>query len=662
MGFLIARIVGRLSLKQKLIACFILVAAIPLILTTMATSYLSHSALVDSIYKDNRQAARFLAREMDNALISTVQLLQTLAETADIQSMDKAKQLAIMKKVTSRSDIIKTIIVNDTKGVHTLRTQGNLARNGEREYFKQIADGADYAFSDIQIGSSTGQASLVIAVPIRDTQKNFQGALLGVIDLEQLSKNIATTKAGQSGYAFLVDRQGKIVTHPDRMKMQQMADFSHLAPVQGAISGQNGVAAYTDEEGEKLAGYSDITVSGWGVVVQQPMSEAMEKVNEIRLTGIILTLLVILFAVLVGIFASKVITKPIFELAGITRKLAAGDLTAKANVTAKDEMGQLAEAFNTMVEHLRQIIRTVTYTASQVASSSQQLSATANEAERAVNQVATTMTGFAQGSQKQTAEVEKTQKIADNLIEISRDAANKAMSASDLSADMARAAETGGSAAGNAIEKINEIKEVTVTTAEVVATLGEKSKQIGQILDVISGIAGQTNLLALNAAIEAARAGEQGRGFAVVAEEVRKLAEQSRQATEQISQIVCEIQQQTDEAIRAMDSGNSKVSEGVDVVQAAGQALQNILAQIGRSVSMISDINTASNQQLQGMQQMVSSAGNVAVIARESSIGAHTTAAAIEEVTASMEEINSAAEALAKMAGELQIMVTKFKL
>ena len=662
MGNFFTKVGDGFSLKKKLVIFFVLIAAVPLILTTLVTSYLSHTALIEAVYDNNEKVAASLAGDLNASLASDIQLLQAMADSSEIQSMDPMKQLPMMKKVEERSQDISTIIVNNAQGTHTVRTKGALAANWEREYFQKVLKGADYAISDIQIGNSTGKAALVIAVPIKDAQKKVVGALLGVIDFENLSKNILTTKSGENGFAFLVDHGGKVIVHPDQALMKEMADVSSLAPVEGALSGKSGTVSYDSQEGKKLAGYSNVELSGWGVVVQQPLDEVLAGASKVRTTGIISTLLAIVLAVMVGVLVAGVITRPIGELVGVTRKLAEGDLTVKASITTHDEMGQLAFAFNTMATDLQQLIRGGIHNADQVAASSQELSATANEAERATNQVAVTMTDFAQGSQKQMEEIGKTQQIVDDLTQVSKTVTEKAMSASTLSDDMAKHAERGGKAAHNAVAKINEIKEVTALTSVVVAALGEKSKQIGQILDVISGIAGQTNLLALNAAIEAARAGEQGRGFAVVAEEVRKLAEQSQQATRQIAQIIEAIKQQTDEAIQAMDSGNSKVNEGVDVVQAAGQALQDIMVQISMNVSMVGDINTASKQQLQGMQQMVSSTGHVAVIAKEASAGAQTTAAATEKMTASMEEIAGAAEGLAKTASELQMMVSKFKI
>ena len=653
---------GGLNLKKKLIVFFVLIAAVPLILTTMVTTYQSHSALIESVYADNGKVAVSLAGDLNASLAADIQLLQAMADTAEIQSMDAAKQLPIMKKIEERSQDISTIIVNNTKGAHTVRTKGALAANWDREYFQKVLKGADYAFSDIQIGNSTGKAALVIAVPIKDAQKNFVGALLGVIDFENLSKNVLATKSGQTGYAFLVDRHGKVIVHPDQTLMKEMADVSTLAPVQGTLGGKSGTVAFDSSEGKKLAGYSAVPLSGWGVVVQQPMDEALAGASRVRTTGIAFTLIAVLIAAAIGVFVAGVITRPIAELVGVTRKLAEGDLTAKARVTTNDEMGQLGLAFNTMAEHLQRLIRGVIRNSEQVAASSQELSATASEAEKATNQVAVTMTDFAQGSQKQLEEIEKTLQLVEDLTQISKAVAEKTLSASTLSDDMAKDAKSGEGAADNAVKKINEIKDVTALASGVVGALGEKSKQIGQILNVISGIAGQTNLLALNAAIEAARAGEQGRGFAVVAEEVRKLAEQSQGATEQIASLIGEIQNDTVKAVAAMGEGTQEVKLGAEIVTVSGKAFNEIATLINQVSHQIKEISTAIENMAANSQQIVGAVNQIDELSKKASGETQTISAATEEQSASMQEIASASQSLASLSMDLKEAVSKFKL
>jgi methyl-accepting chemotaxis protein len=655
--------VGGLDMKKKLMLLFVLIAAIPLVLSAMVSSYFSNQALVNGVYNNNQMIASALARDIDAMLEAKLKVLTIAANSPEIKSMDIARQLPAMRGIANQYHDMSGLIVALPTGVQTVRTEGKLGNIADRAYFKEVMQGgASAVVSDVLIAKGTGQASVILAVPINGNERTPQGILLGVVDLNYLSNHIMQTKIGASGYAFIVDKKGSVVAHPDQKLVKEMADVSALEPVKAAIAGQAGVAEYEYEGAKKLAGYSFVPMAKWGVVAQQPLDEAMAGVVKIRNTGIAFTIGGILLAALAGLFAAGFLTRPIREMVAATDRLAAGDLTVKVNVTARDELGQLAQAFNAMVDNLQNLIRGVMNTADQVAASAQELSATSVEAERAINQIAATITDFAQGAHSQTEEIEKTLQTVDQLTEASQAVAEKARTASELSGEMAGAAKTGGGAAQSAVDKMNEIKEVTTATGEVVIGLGEKSQQIGQILDVISEIAGQTNLLALNAAIEAARAGEQGRGFAVVAEEVRKLAEQSQEAAQQIALIVREIQAQTDQAIGAMNSGNAKVNEGVGVVQTAGDALQNILGKVTGSVDMIEAISTAAKEQAEGMRAMVQGTEQVAVIARQSSANAETTAAATEEITASMEEIAGAANSLATMAGELQALVTRFRI
>ena len=183
---------------------------------------------------------------------------------------------------------------------------------------------------------------------------------------------------------------------------------------------------------------------------------------------------------------------------------------------------------------------------------------------------------------------------------------------------------------------MGQIEQTVTRSSSVVAKLGERSKEIGQIVDTISGIAGQTNLLALNAAIEAARAGEQGRGFAVVAEEVRKLAEQSQGAAKQIAGLIGEIRNDTDSAVVAMNEGTKEVRIGTEVVNNAGQSFRDIYTSVSDVTGQVREISAAIEQMAAGSQQIVSSVKEIDVISKDTSAQAQTVSAATEEQSASM--------------------------
>jgi methyl-accepting chemotaxis protein len=648
-----------LSVKKKLISLFLFIAVIPLLLTSLIISYINEQALISSVNQNKLVLASGVAREVNETLSARSNALLMAAGSGEILSGDTARQVAALQNIVKHNPGIHSMGITDSAGIETLTTFGKLVNLGEREYFKQVKNGAPIAFSNVIRPQGFENGAIIAAVPIRDSQSKFLGIVVATLLLDTLSEQTDKNKTGNTGIIFMTDRTGKIVAHSDRSLLEQEL---LIPPVTAALDGQTGTVVYEEQGDKKIAGYSSIPLTGWTVVAQQSSGEAMTEATKARMISAGFTLCSVVLAVLVGFFAAGALTNPIRELVVATGLLAQGDLTARASATTKDELGQLAKSFNAMAVNLKEIISGVIGTADQVAASAEQLSATSSQAEQAVNQIAGTMTEFSQGSQKQTLEVNKTLQIVENLGKISQNIAEKAQQAKNLSSEMAMAAEGGGTAANNAVDKINEIREGTAVTSAVVTALGEKSAQIGHILEVISQIAGQTNLLALNAAIEAARAGEQGRGFAVVAEEVRKLAEQSEAAAQQIAVIIREIQTQTKEAIEAMKISNDKVNEGVTVVSTAEQALENILAKINNSVSMISDINVATNKQVEDMKIMGDSTNQVAVIARQTSAGAETTAAASEEVSASMEEIASSSQSLAQLASELQAMVAKFKI
>ena len=213
-----------------------------------------------------------------------------------------------------------------------------------------------------------------------------------------------------------------------------------------------------------------------------------------------------------------------------------------------------------------------------------------------------------------------------------------------------------------AVVQMAHIEQTVIASAQVVAKLGDRSKEIGQIVDTISGIAGQTNLLALNAAIEAARAGEQGRGFAVVAEEVRKLAEQSQEAAKQIATLIGEIQSETDQAVVAMNNGTREVKLGAEVVNASGQSFQEITGLVMQVSGQVKEISAAIEQMASGSQQIVESVKQIDELSKTASGEAQTVSAATEEQSASMEEIASSSQALANLAQNLRQAVSKFQI
>ena len=318
--------------------------------------------------------------------------------------------------------------------------------------------------------------------------------------------------------------------------------------------------------------------------------------------------------------------------AAAAEQIAAGDLTVE--VEPKSDRDKLGHAFSAMVDNLRQMISAVGNAASSVGESSRDIASTSDEAGRAIGEIANAVSSVAEGAERQARMVATAQEST----ELTGRAAGEASSA----------AQAGIRAAEEATEAMQKLKDQTRRITEDIQSLADKSEKIGSIVETITAISGQTNLLALNAAIEAARAGEQGRGFAVVAEEVRKLAEESQGAATSISELIAEIQQDTERTVRAVEAGSAQAEASVSTVETT----RNAFREIG---TLVEDIAGR-------VEELVTSTQEVASLAEGSSAATEQVSASTEETSASTQQIAASAHELASAAEQLNQLVARFAL
>jgi len=360
-------------------------------------------------------------------------------------------------------------------------------------------------------------------------------------------------------------------------------------------------------------------------------------------------------------FLTKIISKPIPVIVQGMTDAEKGDLTVNLDIDTDDEFSMLGDKFNSMIKNLADLTRSVVHVADQVAGSADQLNAGAGESSKTTEQIAMTVQMVATGTEDQAKSIEQTSTTINELTTGIQEVANHAQDVLAAANEANAMAAGGGEAVDKAIVQMQSINRTVNCTARTVQALGERSQQIGYIVDVITGIAKQTNLLALNAAIEAARAGEQGRGFAVVAEEVRKLAEQSQDAAKQIADLILETQTETAQAVDAMEAGIQEVVHGTEAVNGAGEAFSEIMITINKVAKQIQEVSIATEEMAAGAEQAVAAIQNVASISEETAASAQQVAAAAEEQTASIQEVAASASVLAQVADELRSLVRHFK-
>lgn len=656
------------SIKLKITVMTVMILVVALGTLSSLNYWKVRGLLTDSIETSISAQAATSSREIGLWLTMHKGELEMLANSSVVMSGNQQAIMNYLQAEKQRLKVYDGIFVSDIDG-NWYSTTGAKGSIKDREYYQQILVTGETVISNPVNNKSTGNLALVVAAPIKKDGKliGLIGANLG---FEEIMERVAALKVGEQGSAYMIQQDGTIIIHPDKdkvMKANILKDDSSSPELKAAAKnmtqGQTGITRYKDADGvDKYAAYIAIPGVKWTLVVTAAVKEVYQGLVSMGWTSLGITVIVLLLAgCIAGIFAKKVAT-PIQLLSQYAGNVAKGDLSLKAcNISANDEIGGLATSFEIMVNRLRELVAEVQKNVEQVAASSEQLTASSEQSAQAANQVASTITDVAQGAETQLQAVKQTVVTIEDLSSKIQQIAVNANNVAGTTNKTAVAAENGGSSVDKAVTQMDSIEKTVVNSAKVVSKLGERSKEIGEIVDTIASIASQTNLLALNAAIESARAGEHGRGFAVVAEEVRKLAEQSQEAAKQIALLIGEIQTDTDKAVLAMNDGTQEVRMGTEVVHTTGEAFKEIQALIGQVANQVNDIVLAIGDMANDSKSVTYTVHNIDEISKNTVEQTQTISAATQEQSASTEEIAAASQALAKMAEKLQGLVKQFK-
>ncbi|MFD3200831.1 methyl-accepting chemotaxis protein TlpC [Bacillus sp. LR_5] len=377
--------------------------------------------------------------------------------------------------------------------------------------------------------------------------------------------------------------------------------------------------------------------------------------------AIVLVIVIMVSVILVLVFTRK-INKRLNALKSAFESAGNGDMTIEVSDKTGDELSELSVYYNKMRMKLNDTIQTVQQSALQLASASQQLSAGAEETNQASEKITEAVQQIANGAQDQITRIENSESSLKQASADIRDISANTAAIADKGQLAQSKADIGQKEIANVQAQMDAIHQSIQKSGEIIHQLDGRSKQIEQILSVITQIADQTNLLALNAAIEAARAGEQGKGFAVVADEVRKLAEESQQSAGQISKLIIEIQKDMNRSARSVEHVKTEAAEGVTMIQRTRDAFKEIAAATGEISAEISDLSASvTNISASAHHINDSFAANTADI-KESTKNTRQAAALTEEQFAAMEEITAASETLSQLAEELTGIISQFKM
>jgi methyl-accepting chemotaxis protein len=469
----------------------------------------------------------------------------------------------------------------------------------------------------------------------------------------------------------------------------QMSELAENEEEQGAIQSMadsnqtfmrlvNKVTEYADKGNVDLA---KAEAMQWAIPTTETLTQSAAKIEELEKavqevdtarnhdvvqstvrTLIWVSVAAFVFALAIGLLLSRTIVNPIRSMVRAAERIADCDLTSGSiYVSNRDELRDLAMAFNGMKANLHSLISQVGSSAQHVAAASDALSHNAEQVSESSERITYTIQEISTGTDAQVRSVQQGVSIMEEMSDAVFQIAGVTQSANQQSLLAQQAAGAGNTAVETAITQMQAISQKMKVLVESVQRLGERSEQIVQANAIIAGIARQTNMLALNASIEAARAGAAGKGFAVVADEVRKLALQTGEAAEEVTQLVSSIQEETSVVMNATQAGSQEVETGLEVVGVAqatflriSDAMDDVarqIAEVAASSAAISGKTSAAVDVIRGIDE----------VAGQTASGARNVSSNIEGQYASMEEIVSSASVLSSMAGDLQGLIARFR-
>ncbi|WP_182186848.1 methyl-accepting chemotaxis protein [Pectinatus frisingensis] len=393
---------------------------------------------------------------------------------------------------------------------------------------------------------------------------------------------------------------------------------------------------------------------------EKTVADGQSEYGKSKIMTAVGLFIVLILAMVIATLVTKYMSKFINSFLSVCQKVSDGDLKQQIDFNGSDEFGEMAAVYNKTIADIKTLIKTIQTTTGNVVNTVSQVATGADQSANAIQNIAQSVTVVAQSADKQSKGISKATKDTASMTNYMKAVSQDAKTAADDAEKTLNIANEGTQIMFSTIEQMKVIEKTTKNSSAVISALGQRSKEIGQIVDTISGIAGQTNLLALNAAIEAARAGEQGKGFAVVAEEVRKLAEQSQDAAQQIAELISRIQKETQEAVDAISTGTGEVQQGIESVNKSGEAFSNIMQTTASVAMQVREMSETMVEVAKNGENILEKMQNVDKETKVVAGEMENTSAATEEQTASLEEISASCQNLQQMSDKLLNETKKF--
>lgn len=663
------------SIKKKIV----LISCLICMVSVFSASLINYNVASDNIVRESvqrvQEASNKYAKEINGWFYAQGKVIEEMQnDLVFVGNLEDEYISEFLKyKQQSNLDVVEYYLVySDSRFITTEGLWIPEYNVQEKDWYERATKNEGVVFSTPYVDAQYGNMVVTAATALKVDGKMI-GVVCADISLEHISNLVSNAKPVNNSYGFLIDDDLSLLVHPNvEYAFSEENGFTKLNEALG-----KNVEELAQMSKEKKPGImkdydnrdtyilvSPIEYIGWDVGFSVLASEVKSPLYEMKWRNLIVVIISVSLAAIATFLMGNSITKPILESIKHIEKIANLDLVdniPESSLKRKDELGRMFNAFQEIINSLRGFMIKIAEASQQVAASAEELTAISSQSEIASESIAEDAIEASENSQTQLSEVlnmtstieeisASIQEIASNSDDI-RNISNKTLEYSHIGKDKIKGVTL----------QMNNIATSTNQVKDFLVDMNDSSKKMNDIINVIQTIAEQTNLLALNAAIEAARAGEQGRGFAVVADEVRKLAEGSQKAAEEISTLIKENNIKIIKVNGAVDSGKEDVEKGIESVNMADETFEEIADLIDNVNNQVLMIVSSIAEVAHGNQNLVQATTQIEDISKRVLGQVENMSASSEENTASIEEIASASEGLAQLAQELQLYIANVK-